>query len=227
MFKLCYSNDLATLIPDTLPMSKYAENPETWGQVVTASAFLARLQLFGANSNEVKEGNIPMGHYGITRSKGKTESLGNVVQCIPVAWRFKAMDISDKEAIISVYDPNSEGFKKIMNLSDNTKDSGCMYGPEFLVWLPSIKEFVTLFLNSKSARRVAPDLKTLLKRGATLKATLASTAKYKWHVPVVTQCSDALELPDSADLMEKANTFANPKETEIEKVESVGTDREQ
>ncbi len=92
-----------------------------------------------------------------------------------------------------------------------------MYGPEFLVYIPSLRRFATYFMSSKTSRRQAPELNALKGRGATLKCKLIETPKYSWHGPVVTVCNTQLSnLPSSEDVEEQLGRFNNPDESSVE-----------
>lgn len=97
-----------------------------------------------------------------------------------------------------------------------------MYGIEFLVWLPEKQLFATFYLSSKTARREAPNLKGLLKdrKAATVKSNFIKKGRYSWHGPVVGPCSTPFELPPVADMTAHAERFANPKDSEVESVET-------
>ena len=197
-----------------LPASKYA-SAEEFNSVITAASFLPRLQLFGANSGPAKEGKIQMGRYGIVRSKDSIIDVGASVNCLVLGMRLKAMEIAE-EGIISKYNPKDEEFKRIAATADADGESGCMYGAEFLLYLPDQKEFVSFFMSSKSARREAPVLNGLLGKAATVGVKLVKTKKYSWHAPSVTICSAPLSPPDTDKLLEEANKFANPPESDVE-----------
>src|SRR6185436_6827541 len=133
---------------NALPTNKYNDE-KTCSELVTATTYLKRMQLYTASSAAITSGFIGSGRFGVPLAKDKIEDLGNSVDCLPVAWRFKAMKFG--EAVISVYNPQSKQFKDIQNTADEVPDSGCSYGLEFLVWLPSLKQFVTYFMNSKTS----------------------------------------------------------------------------
>ena len=221
-------NELATL--ENMPMSPYTQDEKQWGDLVESSSFLPRVQLYGGTSNACKEGKIPIGHFGIIKTKDEIDAdLGVSFDCLPLSWRFKAMDVSNKEAIISVYNPKAEEFKRIVTQSE-VKDSGCMYGIEFLVWIPAIAGYATYYLNNASSRREAPNLKALTQpspRPATVKSKFIKGPKHSWHGPAIVACSTPMDTPDPAEAMEHAQRFANPKESQIEKVEPVSGGRVQ
>lgn len=188
---------------------------DAFDDVITSAAFLPRVQLFGANSGPVKEEKIGQGRFGLVRSKDDIEDLGKETDCLPLAFRLKAMQILDGE-VISIYDHTADEFKRIQKESDEA-DSGCMYGIEFLLWMPEQGDFATYFLSSKSSRREAKPLRGLIGKGATLEVHLIKTKKFSWHAPKVVACSAPLSrLPDGDVMRKELDRFANPKTTETE-----------
>jgi len=179
------------------------------------------MQLYTASSAAITSGFIGSGRFGVPLAKDKIEDLGNSVDCLPVAWRFKAMKFG--EAVISVYNPQSKQFKDIQNTADEVPDSGCSYGLEFLVWLPSLKQFVTYFMNSKTSRLVAPEVKDRLGTPITIRSNLIKKGSRQWHGPVVSICSTPFEAPNQEDLLTNATKFANPKESEVEEAEQTSS----
>lgn len=214
-------NQLVTLDQLGLVPSKYATDAAF--NAVASASYLPRLTLYGANSEAVKEAKIPMAHYGLARSKDQIDDLTKEVVVVVIAWRPKALDMSG-DPIISNYNPSSLEFKRI-SLKSGEKNSGCMYGPEFLVYVPAAKAFATFFFGSKTARREAPNMKGLMGCAALCKAQLIKTTDYSWHGPVITPCSQSVELPDPESVREEAQKFNNPPESEIEKIEETVSDR--
>lgn len=229
------STDLATL-NQNFPMSVHTQDDKTWGDVVAAGSFLPYISLYGGNSNACKEGAIRIGHFGLVRQKDKIEDLTSSFNALAIAWRYKAMQIGD--GIISNYNPKSDAFLTIKEKSE-IKDSGCMYGIEFLFWVPELPArcFATYYCNSKTSRREAQNIRPFCPRPAnlqlitpefpngdpgqgpqplTLKTNLIKTEKYTWHGPVATQCSIQFALPTVEEIIEQATKFANPKESEVE-----------
>ncbi len=215
-FETCFG-ELSTIIETDLPMSVHTEDEKSWGALVTSSSFLPRVQLFQGTSNLAKEGKIGPGCYGILSKKEEiTHDLGKQFECLPLSYRYKAIEMKDGQ-VISVYNPKLPEFLRIQAASD-TPDSGCMFGIEFLLWVPSVKLFVTFFLATKTARRQAPNLRNQLKQGTILKSEYIKKPKFSWHGPIVTQCSTPFEMPDDDAMLDEATKFANPKESEIEAV---------
>lgn len=225
------SNELANAQP--FPMSVHTQDDKSWGDVVTAGSYLPYISLYGGSSNACKEGLIGIGRFGLTRQKDKIEDLTAEFNVLAIAWRYKAMQIG--EAIITDYNPKSEMFLTIKEKSE-IKDSGCMYGIEFLFYVPALpaKCFATYFCNSKTSRREAQNMRPfcpvadnqdtgVVGHGPlpmTLKGTLIKTPKYAWHGPVATQCSTQFELPSMEEMIEQATKFANPKVSEVEIVKT-------
>lgn len=225
------SNELDTL-NQNFPMSQHTQDEKMWGEVVAAASFLPYISLYGGNSNACKEGLIGIGRYGLVRQKDKIEDLTAEFNVLALAWRFKAMSIGEG-GIISQYNPKSEAFLAIKEKSE-IKDSGCMYGVEFLFWVPELPArcFATFYCNSKTSRREAQNIRPFCPAPAdpqkgteahgplpmTLKTQLIKTEKYKWHGPVATQCSTQFALPTTEEMIEQATKFANPKESEVEAV---------
>ena len=228
------STELATM---NFPVSKHTEDSKSWGDVVTAASYLPYISLYGGNSNAAKQGLINIGHYGLVRQKDKIEDLTKEFDCIPLSWRFKAMQILDGN-IISQYNPKTPAFITIQEKAA-IKDSGCMYGIEFMFWVPNLPArcFASFYCNSKTSRREAPNIRTFCPfsgsqtekpRGPmpmTLKSNLIKTDKFMWHGPVATPCSTNLGLPDFDEMMEQVNKFTNPKDSEVEVVSTTDTDR--
>lgn len=183
--------------------------------VISSSSYLPRLQLFGANSEAVKEEKIGQGRFGVVRTKDDVEDLGKNVDCLPLGWRLKAMQIGGED-IITVFDHTSAEFKRIQAESEE-QDSGAMYGVEFLLWLPELGMFVTYYLNSKSSRREAKPLRALLGKASTIESQLVKTKKYSWHAPKVkTNSTPITNLPDAGEMKEELTKFNNPQSSEAE-----------
>lgn len=204
-----------TQLPSTIvnnpALAKYSE--DDFNAVAVSADFLPRFQLFGSNSEACKEGKIGIGHYGLVVGDDIVD-LGKEIDVYVVTWRPKALEMAD-DAILAVHDPKSPDFERIKKLA-GVKDSGCMYGPEFLLYVPSQEKFATFFAGSKTSRRESKNIRTVLGCAATFKSHLIKTAKYSWHGPVVTPCSSPLDQPDEAELAEQVEKFSNPPAPKIE-----------
>jgi len=181
-----------------------------------AADFLPRLMLLASGSALAIEGKVPAGEYAAIADKENYVKLGAEVDILCCVWRPKAMDVSGDE-IISVFDKDSELFKQIQEKSGG-KDSGCMYGPEFLVWIKQTKKFATFFMASKTMRREAPKMNQYLTKPVTLRSRLIDPpkSKYKWFGPVVSACSTPFDIPPVDDLKTEIDKFNTPPEQQLE-----------
>lgn len=208
-----------------LGSAKYADD-KAFDIVATGANFLPRVMLMGSNSTAVKEGKINQGRYALVRSKDSLEDLSPELPVLVLGWRPKAMQIGD-DSVISIFNPKSTEFLRIATKADSgEQDTGCMYGPEFLVWVPATKSFATFFMSSKTARREAPQMKALMGKGALLKCQLIKAGKFAWHGPVVTMYSAPFTaLPEMDAISDQVAKFNNPPEEETEAVPEGADDR--
>lgn len=202
--------------------------------------FLPRLQLFTANSNDVKRGKINLAHYGTIAGKEKTlTDLGKNVLLVPIAWRPKALN-TKADPVMAFHNPMSKEFKDFKAAADKDANSGYMYGPEFLVYIPDKAGgeapigFATFFMGSKSARNESAKLRALLPVGgsplrpAMCTAQFIETKEYSWHAPQVMPSSQSVAFPEMDKINEIAMIFLKPKDSEIEEkadTETVNADR--
>jgi hypothetical protein len=197
-------------------------NDDQFKAMTTSADFFPRLQVMGGNSDAVKEELVPMGTYAVIKSKEDLQDVGKQVDALVCSWRLKAMEIGDDE-VTSIFDPKNPEFTRIRDLS-GVQDSGCLCGPEFLLYLPCIKDFVTFYMASKSAQRLAPKLRSYINEkdniagASTLGIDLASNKKYKWHVSTVANCSTPFDLPNPEDFSKALEKFQNPPVDEKEAV---------
>ncbi|MFX1512753.1 MAG: hypothetical protein ACFFCQ_09220 [Promethearchaeota archaeon] len=197
---------------DLVPQTENAPLVEYDKFLASNVEYLPRLQLFGSKSDAVTEEKIDIAHWGLVLDQDITD-LGKEVDVILVDWRPKAMDTSGDVPIIS-HDPESELFEEIIGKS-TIRNSGCMFGPEFLVWIPETQQFATYFMSSKTARREAKKMKPLLNKGATLKSQLIDNGRYKWHGPVALPCTNPLTPPETVHLTKQRVAFQNPPVQEV------------
>lgn len=207
------------------------------------ATFLGRLQLY-TKGTAINKGLILPGHYGIPEADGKIADLGTEIDLVPFARRPKAMDMSDKQAILTNYDPQSPEFDRIRKKAGES-ESNCMFGTSFLVFERSTGRFLEMFFGTASTRpisgEVAPfmqlteaDIAGMQERGLkvdglephgplpmTLKVRLAESKKgYSWHVPVVQKCSVPFtNLPPIEKIVERMLAFATDTGDGVEKVE--------
>lgn len=203
-----FEGDLITLKGGGV--SKYDD--AVFKEATKTGDWLQRLQLMTSNSAKCKSAEFPVNHYALVDGSNLID-VGKDVDVLIISWRPKAIEMG--EEIITVFDPTTPEFARIQAKSDE-KDSGCMFGIEFLVWVPVQKVFATFFLGSKSSRREAAAVKALCRNAATLKSHLIETKKFSWQSPCVTACSNKLEMPDMDKLEKENEKFINPPVSETQ-----------
>ncbi len=201
-----------------LPISKYGD--DVFAAVSSSTSFLPRLMLYGANSDLVKEEKVQVG-YSLVEGKDTIIYMGREIEVFNLAFRPKALDMSG-DPIVANHNHTSPGFKAIAYKADNEKNSKCVYGPEYLVWLPELEKFATFLMGSKTARRESGKMHSRLKKAATLKTKLYSNTDFKWHGPEIFPCSNVFQLPAGDEITDVVTKFLNPKDEEIEVVEETG-----
>lgn len=206
-------------IPQESQVAKYV-NDDNFDKLVTT--YLPRLQLYDSNSNAVKQGTIQIGTYGLATANNIT-SLGKEAKLFVCSMRFKAMDLNG--GVKSFYNPDHKEFLRIKKTSEG-QNTGCLCGPEFLVFLPDINKFATFFMSSKTMRREAPNVRALIGKGCLLRTRLIEKKPYTWFGPIATPYTSPMKLPDAINLQAELDGFNNPPEEEIEAVEGTAPERE-
>jgi len=175
-------------------------------------AFLPRVQLMTSNSQKCKDGAFTVNNYALIRGQEYID-IGQNVDVLVCAWRPMALEIGD--SVISSYDPSTQTFANIKGRSD-TPDSGCMWGFQFLLWIPQVAAFATFFMGSKSARRAAPDVKAQMNGPATLTARKIKKGKYTWFAPTCHECTTPFDMPSKGGYEQEMEKFNNPTAPEVE-----------
>lgn len=202
---LATNNENGTLIPVRPSM-----DDKSFGELASSNKYLPRIQLFGSSTKLVKMGKFPVGHYGLVSTKDSAEDLGASFDCLIINARPKAMDLSGEQPI-SVFDLKDPEFARIREESAES-DSGCMWGPEFLLWLPKFGgRYATMFFANPTMRREAPAVRALMGNAATFKAVFIESKQYGgWHGPQVTQCSTPFTPPALDELEATVDAFLSP-----------------
>jgi hypothetical protein len=196
---------------------------EAFGLTTASNTYLPRLQLMTSNSQKCKDGEFPINNFTLTDST-VFDDLGKEVDVLVLAWRPFALDTSG-DSIISAYDPATEIFQKIVEKADTTQNSGCIHGPQFLVWVPSKKKFATLTFGSVSARKEAATVKNLMHKACTLKGKKIETKKYTWYVTTGVPCNTPFDLPAEDQYKAQIEKFINPPASEVEAAPATGRER--
>ncbi len=199
--------------------------------MLSGGEFLPFFRLYGSNTDACKEERIGIAHYGMEIDKEITDA-GTEVEVVILAIRPKAVQTGD--SMIIEYHPDlvdgkitNLTFKHIMAQS-KVKDSGAMYGPELLLWIPSLSKYVTWHLNSPTARREAKNanIESLIGQAATLSSRYITPkgSKFKWHGPVIVSLSVPLDIPPVPEITEQVEKFRDPPRNQIE-IATVSDDR--
>lgn len=150
--------------------------------VASSNDYLQRLQLLTSQSTVVKKDLSLANQYALLNSDG-LDAIGTDIDIFIGPCRPKALDMSGETPVTS-FDKDSEVFKDIQARSDE-QDSGCMFGPEFLVWIPSQQKYATWFLATKSHRKLYKEVRALTGNAARLSSRLVETKDYSWQVSTV------------------------------------------
>lgn len=189
---------------------------ETIANQLSGSTFLPRLQLMTGNSDKCKKNEFPINKFALISGQ-KYLDVGAEVNVLVLVWRPKAIDTKSDEMIVA-HDVTEPEFERIKDASKE-KDSGCMYGQEFLIYIPEIEQFATFFMGTPTSRREAPNMLALLMKAATLKPEQIKTKRYTYFSPGVTVCSATFALPDKAECIAQIKNFNNPKAVQVQRVE--------
>lgn len=179
----------------------------------TVVNYLQRIQLI-TKGKYVDTGKISPGHWGVPKGEDITD-LGEAIDILPVSVRAKGLDVSDRENILVTYDKASDEYKRIKAAPKNT---GCMWGPSYLVLERKTQTLFELFFGNPSGRAEADKLLPFLPSKesrasvATMLIKYKQTKDYGWHVPVVTKCSEPIEGgPPVEDILKAIEKFNNPE----------------
>ena len=203
--------------------------------------YAQRIQL-ASKGKLVDSGTVKPGNYAIIDGDSATD-IGSEVDVIPIAVLDKALDTSCNPPEVYF----GRGTPKYVDVSTraNTPDSGCMYGPVFLVVERKTGKFFEIFFNNKSGRSEAAKLYEFLPIGqAQAKACnvqprapqpASLTSKYveskrnkswKWHVPVIKPSTATFAvIPTKEALIEKVTGFLDQKSTPAEEKKEQGRSR--
>jgi len=218
------SNDLikSTLQDAGLMVSEQEE--QLLGELSTGKTFLPRIQLMQAMSAQVNKEppEAAKGDYLLVINKSEFHNFGREFVCVPVTFRLKATEFSPDGTIRSFFDITTPEFIRVKDKAQSDGfDSGCLAGPEFLLWLPDLKRFATYHLTSQTAQGIAKTLRGLQGSPAVIKASIQTNRKKQtYFMPTCSAFNGEISAyPEPAILKDEANSFRNPKSSEIEDAE--------
>src|SRR6185436_3266869 len=206
--------------------SSVDQSMEVFDQEAKSSDYLPRLQLLSGNSELCQNGTGRPGEYVAVTNKQTNKLLGASLVCWPLGFRHKALNTGGENPIAS-FDVKSKLYNEIKALSA-VKDSGCMYGPEFLLFIPDFG-FCTYHMSSKTARNVSPDVQAILKnqKPMVLTSKMIKKPRYTWPSPVANESSIYPELPPGDQMLIQLQKFLNPKSSNVEMADKPTSTREQ
>lgn len=214
----------ALVIPDV--KGSVDQSMEVFNEMAKSSDYLPRLQLVTGNSELSNSGVARPGEYVVVTNKTTNKVLGASVICWPLKFRHKALNTGGDTPIAS-FDVNSKLYATIRAQSA-VKDSGCMFGPEFLLYIPD-SGFCTYHMSSKTARNVSPSVQAILLVGKPMVLTskLIKKPKYSWHGPVAHESSVFPEQPPGDKMLIQITKFLNPEGSQVELADAPASSREQ
>lgn len=206
---------------ELIPVEAQSTSLATYEDVVSSNqAWLPRVNLMTSASEICKSGAFPINHFALISGKDHTD-LGSEVDVVVCAWRPKALRTGG-DVLINSHDPDSEEYKAII-ADSGTKDSGCLHGPEYLLWLPERDCFATMLWGSISARMESRSIHGLLNCAATLKPKRVEGKKNTWYIPTADECNTITATPDLVVLDAEINKFLHPPVVEVPEKDTEAT----
>jgi len=196
------------------------EQNKMFEDMTSGADYFARVQLMQGQSTLVQEKGLVPGTNVFIKTKEDFTDLDKQFDCLVIAMRLKAMRI-DGDEVLAVFDIQNPEFNKIREEA-KTPGLGSLAGPEFLLYVPSVKSFATLFMASPTAKRVAPKVRSYIDEetgvpGAiTIGSVLITGKKYKWFGPTVQECSTPFDTPNEESFIEAMHKFQNPPVVDLE-----------
>lgn len=227
-----------SLIPQSMHDVVSSYGDDDFKEGAKGTQYLARLQLMTSRSDACSVDGFPINHYAKIENREPTD-LGESVDVLPLAWRTKALNSDTMQTVYNVKKivkhgdadyptgtdigdveiPNPAWFA--IESASFVTNSKCMYGIEFLVWVPVLKEFLGFYFGSKSSRGEAPNLKVFLDAGspATCGWKPMQNKSFKWSGPKVTACTTPMvDLPNWDAAAKLKHEFLNPPEETVEEL---------
>lgn len=223
--------DLLALVTGDLSTEVTGEEVSS---MVSSGSWLPRIEIQGSSNNRVKEGKIAQGVFALVRSGDDFRDLGKQIDFLSITFRPKAMRLKNTPSgkPMAFFDRKSPEFAKIKTESE-IKQSGCVWGPEFLIWLPAANTFATYFCNNPTMRRAAPDLYTIMRREgtpddkpiydpkpATSRTHFIKTTTNSWWGALFEPHSTPLPVPELENfaevLCDELGKFKNPPKSQVE-----------
>jgi hypothetical protein len=197
--------------------------------------FMPRLQLCTNRCDVVAKKKIAEDHFALIDGKDVTD-LDKQVDMAVLCYRPKALHIDqDSGDVTACYDPKvavgPDGktkqptglFKEIADKSEE-KDSGCMFGLEFLVWIPKTRQYATFYFGSKTMRNETEAMLGFLAKAATATSQVIETKRYTYTSTKIKACATIFQFPSIAEMNEEIRKFKNPPASTKEKADQAEAD---
>jgi len=202
------------------------------------SKFLKRIQLF-SGGKLVKKKLIEEGHFGVPLGAEKVTDLGESIDLLVIWRKPKAIDMSDTDNLIVSNDPSSSEFKRIVEMADHVKDSGCAYGPAYLVYERSTGQFYEFFAGNASGRVESSNINNYLPvtqqaiaagkapKGVTeprfcvpmtLRSQYVEKGKFSWFAPKSEDCLTPFDYPGMDVIQEQMKLFMKKEDSGVKTV---------
>jgi len=182
-------------------------------------SFLPRINLLQPTSKEAGRNKKGMpGDWLLTKSKDDSDNISEKFMAIPLAFRFKAVDMRNKEKILNYYDQKSPEFLAVKEVAKGKGMTGCMAGIEFLFWAPEQEAFATWYASSVTALGEAQSIRVMIGKPVWIKSVEISSKDFTWFGLKCTPCSEPYKEPDIAMAASTIKTFTTPKSSEVEAV---------
>lgn len=152
---------------EDVPVSQYG-NDDVHQATQAGANYLARLEFKSDSNKEVKSRKIPANHYWFIKSKEEREDVGENPIVIALAYRYAAMDFTDKKKFKIFFDPDSADYARCMAEADRRdrpkgEMSPCTYGPQFLLFVSGVG-LCTWHAGNWDSKRVAKKMFGLTRR---------------------------------------------------------------
>lgn len=167
--------------------------------------YLPRFQLCTSSSNACKDGVVNPNNFALVEGSD-FESLGREVDVLLIDLHMKALDMSG-ESVVDAYDVKSDIYQDIASRS-LVKDSQCMEGPEFLIWIPKANKYATMFFGSKSSKREGKIVAKKMRSVVTFYAKKIEGKKHTWYIASPREChTPPSQQPDPQELKSAVEMF--------------------
>ena len=180
------------------------------------------LRLMGSKSNEVETGLVKPGVWAVIGSD-EPQVLASSIVALVVHMRYRALDYSSKPVRCTT-DLKDPMYAEI-EANSSVKDSDCMAGPEYLLYLPETDSFEPYWLANKSSKFIHKKLLNAMRKAVTLK-TVFKQLKFNFWAPEVYSCDEVFEIPSDDRILAAVTAFSHAnvqKEAEAAEEQAEGT----